>query len=53
MVNVAPEPLPLATLRALAGRYRERFRAHVARAAARAAQRATRLGARAADGDAP
>ena len=53
MVDVAPEPLPLATLRELAGRYRERFRAHVARAAARAAQRATRLGTRAADGDAP
>ena len=53
MVDTAPAPLPLATLRALAGRYRDRFRVHLARAAQRAAQRAARLGARAAGGDPP
>ncbi len=52
MVDAAPGPLPLATLRALAHRYRDRFRAHVARAEARAAERAARLGARTADGHA-
>jgi len=53
MVEIAPAPLPLATLRALAGRYRERFRAHTARAAARAAQRAARLRALGPDGGRP
>jgi Na+-translocating ferredoxin:NAD+ oxidoreductase subunit B len=52
MVDAAPEPLPVATLRALAGRYRDRFRAHQTRVAARAAQRAARLGAHAVDGGA-
>jgi electron transport complex protein RnfB len=46
LVDAATAPLPLATLRALAGRYRPRFEAHQARAAARALQRATRLAAR-------
>lgn len=53
MVDAGPEPLPLPTLHALARHYRDRFRAHEARAAARAAQRAARLGARAADGLTP
>jgi Na+-translocating ferredoxin:NAD+ oxidoreductase subunit B len=53
MVELAPAPLPLATVRALAGRYRDRYRAHEARAAARAAQRAARLGARGPAGDGP
>ncbi len=53
MVEVGPAPLPLATLRALAVRYRQRFGAHVARDAHRAARRAARLGARGPAGSAP
>ena len=53
IVDAAPVPLPLATLRARAGRLRSRFLAHEARAAARAAERAARLGARAPGRGAP
>lgn len=53
MVEVAPAPLPLATLRALAVRYRERFRAHEVRDALRAARRAAHLGARGPAGSGP
>ena len=53
MVEIAPAPLPLATLRALAGRFRDRFHAHQARADARATQRAARLDARGPAGGGP
>jgi electron transport complex protein RnfB len=53
LVDAAPAPLPLATLHALAGRYRARFAAHTARAEARARQRAARLAERGPAGAAP
>ncbi len=46
LLVTTPATLPLATLRALAGRYRSRFLAHTARATARVRQRAERLAAR-------
>jgi electron transport complex protein RnfB len=49
MVDVAGAPLALAAIRGRATHYRDRFRAHVARAAAREARRAARLAARTPD----
>ncbi len=53
LVPTAAEPLPLATLRTLAARYRDRYRAHQARAAGREARRAARLAARVPRGTVP
>jgi electron transport complex protein RnfB len=46
MVDVAPDPLPLAAIRERAARYRPRYLAHVAREQRRAGERAAALAAR-------
>ena len=53
LVAIGVAPPPLATLRTLAARYRDRYQAHQARAAGREARRAARLAARVPRGAAP
>lgn len=53
LVATGPAPLPLAAVRSVAPRYRERHQAHLRRDAQRSAERAARLGARGPAGAAP